>query len=106
MLVNDRFNLTRINIFTARDDHVFQAIQDEEETRTILIANVSGAKRSVTERPRGLFPVVPIAAHDIGPPSHQFALLSGFNFSAGLVDNTNVDARTGATRSEERRVGK
>src|SRR5215813_7230058 len=96
MLVNNSFDLSGVNIFAAGYNHVFQAVQDIEIAARILVANVSRAERSVSEGTLGFLVIIPIAAHDIGAPSHQFAGLSCFHFLSRLVDDSNVDPRTGS----------
>src|SRR5262245_25700409 len=44
MLVNNRFDLTGVNVFAARDNHVFQAVQDVKIPFFILIADVASSK--------------------------------------------------------------
>src|ERR1700730_6097232 len=79
MLVNNRLNLTGVNIFAARDNHVLQTVQDVEVPRCILITNISCAKHPISECKQGFFRIGPIATHDIGTPSHQFTGMPGFD---------------------------
>src|SRR6266702_954266 len=44
MLVNDGFDLCRVHILAARDDHVFQTVQNVNKALRILIADVAGSK--------------------------------------------------------------
>ena len=80
MLVNNCFDLTRVDIFAARDNHVLQAVQDVEIPVCILIADVSRTKQPVSERKCSFFRIIPITAHDIRAPSHQFTRMPGCNF--------------------------
>src|SRR6185503_13570477 len=82
MRVKNRLNFTGVNILASGDNHVLQAVKNEEVTIRILIADVSSAKHTVAERPRSFLGIIPIAAHDIGAPSHQFALLTCVNLLA------------------------
>src|SRR4029450_5014767 len=63
MCVNHGLDFAGINILAARDDHVLQAIQDEEIPVCILITNVAGSEKAVPEREFSLFRLVPITAH-------------------------------------------
>src|SRR5262249_54106469 len=66
MLANNRFDLPGVNIFAARDDHVFQAVEDVEIPVGILTADVPRTKQPVSKRACSLFLIIPVAAHDIG----------------------------------------
>src|SRR5712692_10202710 len=59
MLVNHCFDLTGVNIFAARDDHVLHAVQDVEIPVCVLIADVSSAKEAVSERKGSFFRIIP-----------------------------------------------
>src|SRR6266404_612744 len=101
MFVDDGFDFTGIDIFAACDDHVFQAVEDVEKAIVILIAYVSGAEHSVSKRESGFLRIVPIAAHDVGAPCDQFAVLPDFHFFSRLVFDTQGDPRTrSATRQK------
>ena len=50
MLVNHRLDLTGVDIFAARDDHVLGPIQDIEISVCIAITDISRAKHAVSER--------------------------------------------------------
>ncbi len=65
MCVNHGLDFAGINVLAARDDHVFQAIQDEEIPVCILITDIAGSKEAVPECTLCLARVVPIATHDI-----------------------------------------
>ena len=77
MLVDDGFDLAGIDIFSTGDDHVLHAVEDVEISVRILVADVSSSKQSVLKRKPGLLRIVPVAAHDVGAASHQFAGLPG-----------------------------
>src|SRR5437667_9946399 len=80
MLVNHGFDLTGVDIFTARDNHVLHAVQDVEIPVCILITDVSRTKQPVSERTCSFVRITPITAHDIRAPSHQFTRMPGANF--------------------------
>src|ERR1700722_18922323 len=58
MLVDDCLDFTGINIFSARNNHVFQAVQDEEITGSVLVTDISCAKHTVAKCERGFFLIV------------------------------------------------
>src|SRR5258708_8463826 len=101
MLVNDRLDFTGVNIFSTGDDHVLQSVQDVEIAVRILIAKVACAKKPISECARGFFRVVPIAAHDVGAPSHQFTALSCFDLISCLIHHLHVDSQTRSTARQE-----
>src|SRR6266478_5655014 len=98
MRVNDGFDFSRVNVFSARDDHVLQAIENVEVPVGVLITNVAGSEKAVPEREFSFFRLVPITAHDIRATCDQLARLPGFNFLSCWIDDAHVDseARTPA----------
>src|SRR5277367_2169237 len=96
MRINDRFNLTGVDIFTAGNDHVFHAVQNVEKPFGILIADVAGAKPDITKCERTVLGIIPVTSHDIGSPSGQFTSRSSFDLLSRLVSDLQIDARTRA----------
>src|SRR5207253_4104915 len=98
MRVNHGLDFAGVNVLPAGDDHVFQAIQDEEVPVCVLIADIAGAKEAVPECTLCLVRVFPIATHDIRAASDQLACLPGFDLLPCWIANTHVDshARTPA----------
>src|SRR5947209_4879015 len=92
MRVNDGFDFAGINVFSAGDDHVLQAIKNVEVSVCVLIPNVARSEEAVSEREFSFFRLVPITAHDIRAASDQLACLSGFDFLPCCIDNTHVDS--------------
>src|SRR6266850_7914411 len=92
MLADDRLDLAGVDILPARNDHVLHAIEDVEISLGILIADVSGPKQAVPERPARLVHVVPVAAHDIRAPSHQFTGMAGLDVLSCIVDDPQIDS--------------
>src|SRR6266542_3089707 len=92
MRVNDGFDFSRVNVCSAGDDHVFQAIENVEVPVRVLITNVAGSEKAVPEREFSFFRLVPITAHDIRAAGDQFASFPGFNFLSCLIDNAHVDS--------------
>src|SRR5262245_1481671 len=79
-LVNNRFDLTGVDIFSARNNHVLQTVQYVEIPVRILIADVSSTKHPILECARRFFRIIPVTARDIRATSHQFTLTPGFDF--------------------------
>ena len=100
-------NFRRIDIFTARNNHVFDAVMDEDIALIIEEAGIAGIKPAVTHRIRRRFGFGPIALH-IGFGAHDyFADLALRNILAVLIDNAYLDAGIGlaaATQFAARRV--
>src|SRR5258706_3707422 len=94
MLVDDRFDLSGINIFPTCDDHVFQAVEEIELAIGTLIADGSRAKHSVSKCESGVLRIVPIASHDVGAPCDQFSVLPDFDFLSPFVLDSQVNSRT------------
>src|SRR5881396_2245313 len=92
MRVNDGFDFAGINVFSAGDDHVLQAIPNVEVSVCVLIPNVARSEKAVPEREFSFFRLVPITAHDIRAASDQLASFPGFNFVSFWIDNAHVDA--------------
>src|SRR6266404_4625315 len=92
MRVNRGLDFAGINILAARDDHVFQAIENVEVSVCVLITNVAGPKEAVPEREFSFFRLVPITAHDIRAARDQLASFPGFDFLPGCIHNTHVDS--------------
>jgi hypothetical protein len=73
------FDFTGVDILASGDNHVFQPVQNVEIPLRILVADVSGAKRAISKRKRGLPWIIPVPPHNVGAASHQLAGLSNFD---------------------------
>src|SRR5580692_13214047 len=73
MSVDHCFHLSRINVLTAGDNHVLEPVQDIKISRSVLIADISRTKVSISKCFSRFFRIVPIAPHDVGASSDQFA---------------------------------
>src|SRR6185369_8775356 len=64
-VIADRaFDLGRIDVLAAGDDHVLDAVVDVEVAVLVQVAGVAGAQPAVAaERPGGRFRQVPVAGH-------------------------------------------
>src|SRR5437870_13154715 len=92
MRVNDGFDFSRVNVFSAGDDHVLQAIENVEVSVCVLIPNVARSEEAVSEREFSFFRLVPITAHDIRAAGDQLARFPGFDFLSRWIDNAHVDS--------------
>src|SRR5262245_29183674 len=93
-LVNNRFDLTGVDIFSACNNHVLQAVQYVEISVRILISDVSSAKQPILECACRFFWIIPVTARDICAPGHQLTLTPDSNFLSRLVHDPHVDPRT------------
>src|SRR5712691_4494074 len=101
MRVNDGFDFAGINVFSAGDDHILQAVPNVEVSVCVLIPNVACSEEAVPECEFSFFRLVPITAHDIRAASDQLARLPSFDFLPCCIDNTHVDSHTrSAARGE------
>src|SRR5882762_11362997 len=105
MRVNDSFDFTGVNVFSAGDDHVLQAIANVEVSVCVLIPNVARTEEAVPEREFSFFRLVPITAHDIRAASDQLACLPGFDFLPRLVHDPDVDSETRSSARSELVLG-
>src|SRR5213594_3161236 len=105
MRVNDGFDFAGINVFSAGDDHVLQAIKNVEVSVCVLIPNVARSEEAVPEREFSFLRLVPITAHDIRAASDQLACLPGFDFLPCWIDNVHVDSETRSSARGELVLG-
>src|SRR6266853_5273595 len=82
MRVNDGFDLCGVHILAARDDHVFQAIQNIDKAISILITDIAGTKHPLPKCELGLIGAVPVTVHHIRTPDNQLTRLSDGNILA------------------------
>src|ERR1700730_2467714 len=85
MLVDDGFDLARVNILAAVNNHVLQPIQKVDVTIGILVADVTAAEHSITKYRVRFFQIVPIAAHYICAASNQLAMLAGSKLFSRVI---------------------
>src|SRR5207247_5789760 len=105
MRVNDGFDFSRVNVFSAGDDHVLQAIKNVEVSVYVLIPNVARSEEAVPEREFSFFRLVPITAHDIRAASDQLACLPGFDFLPCWIENVHVGSETRSSARGELVLG-
>src|SRR3546814_2848515 len=77
-------------------DHAFQAVDDEEVTLLVVIAEVAGAEETLAvaleEDLRGFFGSVPVAEEDLRPGGDDLAGFVGAEFLQSVgIDDARVD---------------
>ena len=112
MLHQHVLNLSRIDVLAARNDHILNSIVDEQIAIT-QIAGIAGAKPAaliivslpaLRERLHGSGRVTPIAQHILRGPDPNFADVAIGTGIAGFgIDNTQIDASTGAAGGAQQR---
>src|SRR5207248_4498385 len=105
MCVNDGFDFSRVNVFSAGDDHILQAIKNVEVSVCVLITNVARSEEAVSEREFSFFRLVPITAHDIRAASDQFTCLPGLDFLPCWIGNVHVDSEARSSARGELVLG-
>src|SRR5258705_11744887 len=64
LVLEDRvLDFAGINVLAARDDHILQAIDDEDESVLVHPGAVAGMQPSVAQRSRCLFRLAPVTEH-------------------------------------------
>ena len=69
-------DLLRPDILASSDDHVFQAVNDEQISIFIKVADVTCMHPAAAQGFGSLFRSVPIPMHDHGTARHDFAVLA------------------------------
>src|SRR5215469_12230829 len=68
MVIQHALDLGRVNVLSACNHYVLQAVGDEQKTLLIEKTDVAGVKPTLRiDRRRGRFGIVPISFHDIWP---------------------------------------
>src|SRR5205814_4059809 len=99
MLIEHFINLSRINVFTAADDHVALAIDDEEEAVFISIANVAGVKPTVAKRALSRFRILEIAFENVFAAQDDLTEFTIVNFVVIVIENSHLIPDWQAARS-------
>src|SRR5207245_4458033 len=63
MLGQNRLHLGRVDVFSARDDHVLDAVLDVDESVRVHGARVAGVEPAVANRVVGFALLAPVAGH-------------------------------------------
>src|SRR5215216_349210 len=94
VLVEDLFDLARVHVVAAADDHLLLAVDDEEVAVLVDLAHVAGAEPAilVEDLVRGVVPV-PVALHDIVAADGDLADgVRALDIVAVVVDELHLDA--------------
>src|ERR1700738_1664266 len=76
MGINRAFNVGGIDIVAAGDDHVLEAIDDEQIAVLVEIADIAGPKEPIDHRTLGLVLAVPVALRDLRTGNDDLAALT------------------------------
>src|SRR5580704_10607314 len=101
MPVDHCFHLSRINVLTAGNNHVLKPVEDVKVSRSVLLADISRTKESVTKRFSSFFRIVPITTHDVGATCDQFTCLSRIDLSPCRVCYLKIHTGTGPSAGHE-----
>ena len=101
MFAQQRFQVARVDVETAADDHVLLAVQQGQEAVGVEAADIAGADEALAARiePLGLARLAGlavVAAHHAGRVPHHLADgrgIAGRQFAARVVDEADVVAR-------------
>ena len=91
----DLFDLPRIDVLTAADDHFLFAVNNVIESLFIHSRKVSGVQPPVPNGPFGFLRVAVIGLHDVRPPANQLSDLAGRQLFSVVVDDAGVQKRQG-----------
>ena len=89
-MLRQRFDLGRVDVLAAGDDHVLYAV--DHETFLVHVARVAGAQPAVNDGSFGLLGLAPVAQHHARPARDDFAGLAARHFLHLLIDDADVGA--------------
>src|SRR6266403_3200204 len=89
---NYGLDLARIDILATCHDHILQSVQYIKVTVSILISDVSGAKKTVSKSSCGIFLILPVPSHYVCPTRDQFSALTSLDLLPRFVRNLQLDA--------------
>ena len=79
------FNFARINVKTARNDHVFGTINDIDKPVLIAAGEITRVKPAMAKRLRSLFRFVTVSKHHQGPTDTDFTHFTDGDLQALIV---------------------
>src|SRR5699024_2643839 len=93
-LIDDLFDLARVDVVSAMDDEVLDAVDDEEIPVLVQSTEVARAEPALgIEDLGGGFGFLPVAGHDCGPTQQHLTHLIGRQlFAAGGGDGLDLDS--------------
>src|SRR5262245_55048379 len=95
------FDLARIDVGSAADDHVLLAVEDEHVAAAVHVADVTRVEPSVPADVRGRLRLAPVAAHAGAATNHDLAHLTARDLAVLRIDDPDLDAGTGDARRHE-----
>ena len=93
MTVNGAFDLRRIDVLAARNDHVLDAVLDEHIAILVHVGSVARVHPAVLERAFRRFRQVPVTRHVGRALADEFSDLPARQFFAAFADDLEFDAR-------------
>ena len=91
-MANDHFlDVLWIYIHATRDDHVFHAIDEKQESVVVEIAEISGVQPSVDDGPLGEVRTLVIPGHLDRPPSADLTDFTRRALTTALVEYSNLE---------------
>ena len=95
ILVEDFFDLARVDVHAVNEEHFFFAVDDEDVAVGVYPAHVAGVEPAVTQCDGVLVGLVPVAAHDVGAADDDLANGLGGEFGIGVVEDFDFDVGDG-----------
>src|SRR5215471_20185871 len=93
MLLENFFDLARINVGSAADDHIFLSIENEEVSTGVHKPNVTRVEPSIPEGVRCRLGLAPVAAHHGWTTHHHFAQLAARDLGVIGIHDSDFDSR-------------
>jgi len=91
MFKQDALYLSRVDIFTTRDNHILESITDVEISLLIQIAHITGVEPSKLINGTGRrIRSIPVTLHDVWALDTDFASLERRDRRVGAVYDTNI----------------
>src|SRR5205823_6438537 len=110
-LIENLFNLARVNVDPVYQQHIFFAVGDEIVALLVTITDISRQQPAVTHYFGRFFRLPPIALHDVAAPHANFTCFIGAKLAASFILNAHLHIgngqpdRTGFARTIERVFG-
>jgi hypothetical protein len=106
MLEELALDLGRIDVESAHDEHVLDAVRDLQIALLVHDPDVAGVEPALgIDRPRGLLRILEIAPHHVVSAHPDLAGLAARDLAAGLVDADHLGVRERATIGVRDRLG-
>ena len=99
MGVNRAFNVRGVDIVTAGNDHVLEAVDNERIASLVEVADIARPKVPIDHRTVGLVFTIPIALHDLRTGDNDLAGLAMIHPFTRLRSVANLDLGAGKRQS-------